>query len=320
MKKFFAIALLLALGVSLSSIKPLPASAEAERNLSQRDQRLLELASKNRGVPVEDLEVLNSSDVRLPLTEQVVSTAKVRGRSTDEVFSVSMDANGNEVDLAALRRAEEGKYIAKYRKLDPFLHDVVQSRGGQEKVKVAFWLKLKDDLDGQDSRDGNPYLTDQEVENLIAQREEQLRKAVANATGPLKSVLRRQGFPIDEADTAAPIVYATIPVKALSALSERADVQRVYFADNKHEDYLDVAPQAIYADYVWNWYGYTGSDVRVAIVEDSRVDFDNNCLAVNLGTRVPGDANVDQHATTTAGMVASNNATYRGVAYGAGIY
>jgi hypothetical protein len=97
-------------------------------------------------------------------------------------------------------------------------------------------------------------------------------------------------------------------------------MKRIFYADNINGDYMDVAAQVIHADDVWNLHANTGENVKVAIVEDSRVDFDNTCLVNNLGTRVPGDANVDQHATATAGMVASNDDTYKGIAYGAGIY
>jgi hypothetical protein len=83
---------------------------------------------------------------------------------------------------------------------------------------------------------------------------------------------------------------------------------------------MDVAAQAIKANSVWSTYGISGDGARVAIVEDSRVDFNNTCLVENLGTRVPGDSNVDQHATATAGMVASNNPALLGIAYGTGIY
>ncbi|HXG67767.1 MAG TPA: hypothetical protein VNO70_21885, partial [Blastocatellia bacterium] len=320
LRSAFVPLLIATLALPLLPINQPLASPQAERGLSQRDQRLLELAAKKLGVEISDLELLNSTTVNLPLTRREVAAGKIFRRDRDEVVSISIDSSDNEVDLPSLRRAEEKAHNARYGKLDPFLHDKAQAMRGTDKVKVAFWLKHQEDLDTQDVREGRTDLTAEEVESLIARREEQLRKATANATGPLKSALGKSGFAIDEVSLTAPVVYATVPVKALSALAQRADVRKIYAADNLNEDYLNTAAEAVYANYVWDWYGFTGTGARVAIVEDSRVDFDNNCLVNNLGTRVPGDANVDQHATTTAGMVASNHATYRGIAFGAGIY
>jgi hypothetical protein len=103
--------------------------------------------------------------------------------------------------------------------------------------------------------------------------------------------------------------------------SERADVQVAYLAqDEEYKDHMNVAGPSIKADKLWDL-GITGTGARIAIVEDSRVDFNNSCLSANnLGTRVPNDPNVDDHATACAGIAASTHNKFRGIAPGAGIY
>ena len=74
------------------------------------------------------------------------------------------------------------------------------------------------------------------------------------------------------------------------------------------------------ADALWDL-GITGACACIAIIEDSRVDFNNSCLSANnLGTRVPNDPEVDDHATACAGIAASTHNDFGGIAPGAGIY
>ncbi len=318
MRKFLIISLAFAI-VAPAAFQPF-ASAGAETTISQADRKILETAARSRRLKPGDLTVVRRSTVRLPLIGRTALAAKVLDRTNNDTFPIALDENDNEVDLNGLRQAEETAYTAKYGKLDPSLYDKVQAQRPEERIKVAVWLKLDDDLAQNDVRDGNPDLTEQEVESMIAQREDRLKKAIEVAAERFKADFERSALRVDEVSPTSPIVYVMLPVRDLTTIAQRADVHRIYSAENKYEDYLNVAADTINADVLWNSYGITGSGVNVAIVEDSRVDFDNNCLGINLGTRVPGDGNVDQHATTTAGMVASTNATHRGVANGAGVY
>jgi subtilisin family serine protease len=295
-------------------------TARGEEGPSELEKKLLDLAAKNRGISTDDLEIISSAIVRLPLTKTEAATGKLHRTDTDEVISIAMDENGKETDLKALRKAEGDLYRAKYGKLDPFLYDLIRALRPSDKVKVAFWLNLKEDLDAKDAREDKDDLSKEEVERLIAARQEQLRKATSDATKSLKSYLGKKRIKVEEASLIAPVVYTTVTVKTLATLARRADVRRIYYAENINEDYMDIAARAVRADQVWNTHSESGEGVKIAIVEDSRVDFDNTCLVNDLGTRVPGDANVDNHATATAGMAASNDSTFRGIAFGAGIY
>jgi hypothetical protein len=324
-KQASAVALVAFLLLPLAIIGFIPAAAQeaadkADDELSTVEKQLLTLAAASRGTAAGYLKLIASARETLPLTGVAVTVAKLYNPATEEVFETGMDESGKEADLKALRAAEEQAYATRYGKLDPFLHDIVQSMRGTDKVKVALWLKHEDPNKLADPRAGEIDLTAQEVEELIARRGEQLRKATAEAVRPLRSYFIRKRIQIDEVSLLAPIVYATVRVRVLATLSQRADVQRIYFADNVNEDYMNIAAPTIRANDVWSEYGVSGEGVNVAIVEDSRVDFNNTCLVRNLGTRAPGDPNVDQHATATAGMVASNHLTLRGIAYGAGIY
>jgi hypothetical protein len=90
-------------------------------------------------------------------------------------------------------------------------------------------------------------------------RRAQLVKAAADATRSLRSFLGKKKFQINEVSLIAPIVYATVPVKALPTIGKRADVRRIYYAEDVSEDHLDIAAKAMRTDQVWNDLGYSGT-------------------------------------------------------------
>jgi serine protease AprX len=125
-------------------------------------------------------------------------------------------------------------------------------------------------------------------------------------------------------------VAAAIPPEARAAIEARPGVAEVV-DDQLMSGHLNVSVPTIYASTWWSA-GYDGGIWDVGIV-DSGVDdthpalssqsfYENRCLAtadaLNLG--MPGnDPTVDDvngHGTHVAGIVASTNSTYRGVAYG----
>src|SRR5215213_6891524 len=150
---------------------------------------------------------------------------------------------------------------------------------------------------------------------------EQVKTATSRATEGLTQALEKAGTAVDRHGDGAPMVFATMPAGLVKQFAERADVQVAYLAqDEQYKDHMNVAGPSIRADQL-NSVGITGAGYRVAIIEDSRVDFNNSCLSGNnAGTRVPNDPNVDDHATACAGIAASTHRNFGGIAPGAGIY
>jgi hypothetical protein len=317
-KFFITSVLILIVGIVLTSLPRV--SAQKENRLSAEDQKLLELAAKRRGLDASRLQLLKNTTVELPLTGRHVETAKVLNTTNGQVFPVSIDEQGQEVEFSTLKADEQRAYRARYGKLDPKLHKKVQDVRGDQKIKVAFWLNTED-LEAQDPRDGRTDLSREEVDALLARRMDQVKAATARATEGLTRALERAGHVVDRRSEGAPTVFTTLPAGLVKQFSERADVQAAYLAqDEEYKDHMNVAGPSIKADKLWDL-GITGTGARIAIVEDSRVDFNNSCLSANnLGTRVPNDPNVDDHATACAGIAASTHNKFRGIAPGAGIY
>jgi hypothetical protein len=322
--------LILIAGIALTSLPG--ASAQMEQNISAEEQTLLDLAARREGLDASRLQVLKTTTVELPLTGRKVQTAKILNPESGQSFSASIDDQGQEVDFAALKAEELSAYRARYGKLHPKLHQKIEDLSGEpsiedpnvageQKLKVAFWLNPGEDLETEDPRAGRTDMKSEEVDALLARRMDQVKAATSRATEGLTRALEQAGHAVDRRGDGAPMVFATLPAGLVKQFSERADVEVVYLAqDEEYKDHLNVAGPSMKANQLWDL-GVTGTGARIAIIEDSRVDFNNSCLSANnLGTRVPNDPEVDDHATACAGIAASTHNNFSGIAPGAGIY
>jgi hypothetical protein len=324
-------------GIAVTSLPG--ASAQREQRRAAKEQKLLDVAARRAGLNSNQLQLLNSTTAELPLTGRQIQVAKVLNPDNGQSLTASIDEQGQEVDFATLKAEELRAYRERYGKLDPKLHKKIEDLGGEQsfkdprlhrtveavgsdqKIKVAFWLNPAEDLETKDPRDGRADLSREEVDALIARRTEQVKAATSRATEGLARALERAGHVVDRRGEGTPMVFATLPAGLVKQYSERTDVELVYLAqDEEYKDHMNIAGPSIKADKLWDL-GITGVGARIAIIEDSRVDFGNSCLANNnLGTRVPNDPNVDDHATACAGIAASTHNKFSGIAPGAGIY
>src|SRR2546426_4648423 len=126
-----------------------------------------------------------------------------------------------------------------------------------------------------------------------------------------------------------PAVFAAVPLASIPDLAGNPSVYRIT-EDVSVPVLMDVSAYAIHADTWWT-NGYTGGPWDLA-VEDTGVDATHPAFApVNIQARVfhtvaqtyvnyadppANPAGLHSHGTPVAGTVASNDAVYRGVAYG----
>src|SRR5215207_3428376 len=278
-KLIIAFVLISTIGITLTFQSGV--SAQRERRPSVNEQKLLEAAARQLGAEADRLQMLNITTAELPLTGRRVQVAKVRNMNDGRVVSASIDEQGQEVEFSALKANEQSAYRARYGKLDPKLHRKIEGARSDQNLKIAFWLNPAEDLDAQDLRNGRTNLTAEEVEELLARRAEQVKMASSRATEGLARALQRAGYNVERRAEGAPIVFASVPAGLVKQFSERSDVQLVYLTeDNQYQDHMNVAGPSIKADSLWSA-GITGEGSRIAIVEDSRVDFDNSCLPNN---------------------------------------
>jgi hypothetical protein len=317
--------------------------------------------AKTQGVSSEDLTMGYQRHHRLPLTGQEFYFGKVIDKKTGKAYGVAVDQNGAVVDYEALQAAEKAAYKAKYGKLQPALHDLLETVTEGERVTVGIWLrsgdispkeprfrpdafkidaenlpKVSPDQSSQsgqgkkESGQDNERVTAMAAAITTQQAEkseaiEAARKAnadhiadqIATLRQPLISDLETKGITPVYVSAYAPLVYIEVPKSAIPELVQRDDVDTIY-GPNVNRDLLDSAKPTQKGTIVDNTWGFTGAGIKVALLEDNRIETANPYLSV-AATRVPGGA-TDEHAAATAGIVASNHSTYRGIARGASLY
>jgi hypothetical protein len=304
---------LLVFGLSLVLIVGLQVLLSNARNQADSqsipDSMFIRAAAEMNDVSAEDLVVMNRETEYLSMNGRTIHRAKLFNAKRNQTIGVYLDDWGQAVNYEEMKKEELKAFTQQYGKLTPKLHSYLQNVSLSGNVPVAIWLNV--DQKKIPKRKFN-----------MDQARTDLREFISDTNEDLELELISREITIDYVSTLAPLIYAQVPAIDLAAdgwLQQREDVQRIYDAMNENEDYLYYQTKSVRIPAVWDK-GITGSGTSVAICEDSRIDFNNTCLPNNGGTRVPADSNVDHHATTTAGMVGSSHATYRGAAYNAVMY
>ncbi len=312
------------------------------------EDRVLEEVSEQQKIAPESLEVADLTRFDFPLTGVSVYQAKVMDMTNGNVYAMTVDGEGLDVDLAAARAAEMAAHQSLYGSLDPNLHGQLQTLADGDMLDVGIWLKgeiqtSQPDVDpgavdvpGAQVSSGSGEKTAEQIEQAEDAQAQQVQDAqaagraaalaarqansaqvaaqVAAFEAALLADLQAFGYQPTYASPYAPLVYVRMSKADILDFAQMAYVDTIY-GPNEYQDMMDSAKPAQKADIVDSWFGFDGAGIKVAILEDSRVEFGNPYL--NAGTtRVPGDPNMDQHASATAGMVASQHATYQGIAQG----
>ena len=346
--------LLLALGMAQGS--------EAQPDV---ERRLLERVAEREGVPAAGLSVTTVEEAQLPLTGRALQRAKVIDRASGEVYAITVDESGATVDLERAEARERAAYEQRYGSLHPELYAQLQAMGEEETVTVAIWLKAPDlralprpavghemarTEAGNDRSPARTFRAAGEgapeekvddagaarvpadpdgaetralIEEAEAANGDHLAEQVRAVQAPFLEALSDTGAEAAYTSGRTPLVYAELSRSQIMALAGRDDVDTIY-RSSRNFDLMESAKPTVKADVVENW-GFEGAGVSVAILEDSRVEFDNPYLALGGSSesdtvRLPGDSNVDEHAAATAGIVASQDGIEEGIAQEASLY
>ncbi|MFO7661603.1 MAG: S8 family serine peptidase, partial [Chloroflexota bacterium] len=198
---------------------------------------------------------------------------------------------------------------------DPTNHQKAKPEREDRSEKNAEQEMLADRIESlRRSQDDSRF----DIEDARYERLTYLSDQMSDLQQPLLKELADIGYEPRYVSPLAPLVYVELPKYAILELVFKESVDTIY-GPNVNQDGLNVAKPTQKADIIDNTFGFDGSGIDVAITEDSRVEFGN--LYLNAGTtRVPGDTNVDDHATVCAGMVASQHGTYQGISQGVSLF
>ncbi len=242
---------------------------------------IIEKMAVRENIPMERLEILNSLDMTLETGDKLRSL-KIADKESGKIYEIVTDVNGKEVGKDKVEQQEIASYKKRYGKKTIELNTELDKKIDSDKTVVGIWLSE------------NKSLSIESIEK------------------PVISEIENKGK-IIYASKYSPLIYAELTKKDIRELEKRNDIEII---DNEGiaKSEINSAVPTIKANLVWPY--VKGSGVKVAVVEDDAIAFENPYLMNGIYYK-PYDPYYDNtHATAVAGVIASIHGTYKGVAPG----
>lgn len=254
--------------------------------------KVIEKISLRENIPRERLEILKSDKRKLVSNTEIIE-AKVADKTSGNIYDVIVDANGNEVDRSGLEQQENSAYQKQYGKKTKELYEETTKGRDNDKINVSIWIKS---------------------ENVNLEERLEVSKARHKSVeAPIIAEMKKRDIKVRYASEYAPLIYAELTKKEIQDLETRGDVE-IVDKEGIAKSEINSAIPTIKANLVWPY--VKGSGVKVAVVEDDGIAFDNPYLMNGIYYKRYQPYIDNTHATMVAGIIASTHNTYKGVAPG----
>lgn len=260
---------------------------------SEMTSKIIEKIANRENIPSGRLEVLKAGKAKFEVTNKELIEVKVVDKESGDIYGISVDTKGNEVNKNTVEQQEEVAYRQIYGKLTKELHEELLSKNNADKTNVGIWLSGGTDVE-QNKGEKDSIAKHEAIE------------------APIIAEIKKKGK-IRYASQYAPLIYAELSKKAIEELEARGDVE-VIDKEGIAKPEINSSVPTIRANLVWP-YGITGYGVKVAVVEDDGIAFANPYIKDGIYYK-PLTPNIDFHATAVAGVIESTHSTYKGVAPG----
>jgi hypothetical protein len=323
-RRFMAMALAFALLVP---------SAAMGQGLDPEQLALARLARDDG--PAARFELAYTRTFTLPVSGRPLWAGKFVDAASGTVDAVYVDGDTalDPAELAALEQAEWEALSPFERKADPALRQA--RRGSRSSVPLSLWLDADTTLaidrvfaahPTVARRGDRPDVADPILARQLRQELHDARASVyAEAEARAADLIRWLGGLPGYGSSAAPLLFAEVPVVALDRLAERPEVQAMGGADTGGwGETMAYAGPTVRSDWAYGQ-GYRGAGVRVADVEYYNIretgDLAGKVVAFhNTQSSSPAYDTVGlDHPTWVGGAIAGQSSTYRGTAPGASL-
>ncbi len=295
------------------------------------DSEFMEIAlsyvSRTYGLPRERLR-LNADQIErkeYPVLGVAIKLAKVRDTMSSEGYLVVVDANGQVRDFQELEASEQAAAWARYGKLSPGLHELLETKGPDDLIEVHIWVTgvSQKDINAIARQVASKY-PDAHLKGIGPSRDtpmdlyenvifpeyrKALKEAHLAASRPLVEWLQGLGYQARGYES-APAAYVVVPKRLIAEIAARPDVSEISHLP-KPKPAMDSAAPTLSAPSAWQR-GIIGWGVKVGIVDVGTVDPENPYL----GVQVVNNADKAEHSAWVAGAAASLHPLYLGTAYG----
>lgn len=327
---FFSFTLVVCAAIAIA----FPSFAQVNNRPDDPKAVALNLVAKRTGNKVEQLEVINSASPYLPLIGKRLNTFKVRNKTDQQVYLITVDEKGDEVDLDLLLAEERAAHAAKYGKLQPELAERLKTASPDELIKVIIHLHEPPDTADRPqlplmNRPVPDNPNEQERKAIEGEQEEFQKKMTAYQaararliTTPVLERLAKMGYDA-KSNELFPMIHVELRPEALKEVEGWKEVKEIVlsFSLKKGSSVkplalpLDVSLSTIGANLVHSR-GINGSGVRLGMVDIPSVVSSNNPYLSLLDVDPQYACGSNEHSTLVAGVMASTHGTYRGIAPG----
>lgn len=301
---------------------PTPAPSPTPSSPSSPAQVALRYVAAQEGTTLSELLITNEHNRRYMLASRNLWAVTVLSHRTGHFYDLLVDpVDGSVVGRATMDRREREAHQARYGKLEPALHAVLEEKWPSDEVKVMIWLtpidlesvlvrlaakhpQIKRNSERPMDVD-DPALADA----IAADYRELLTQAHLAKEQGLVAFLQAQGYEVTTYRS-IPAVVAPLPKWLIERIVRRADVSRIYLTGKLIRPALDSAVPTDRVPEVWGR-GIEGNGIQIAIVEDGKVE-NHQWVNVTAMRQIP--LGITDHATWSAGIAAGSHPTYKGVA------
>jgi Subtilase family len=317
-----------------------PAALEATPTptpLSPIAQVAVQYVTTKYGVPVQDLFPSDEEAVAFPLLGRKATyiTLVYAQATTTTLYSMLVDpaTQAIEEDVNAVLNAQRAAYNAKYGKLTPALYERLQAISDTETLPIAIWVNHNDQERPEEEVEAevirlHPKAGEAKKESgiLWAVKDPDLRVKikqkylelhadnVARRTKNVEQWLHANGYKVSKT-SGKPTLLATVTKKDIALLVMQSDVAEIFLVETESTPLQGIANATVRIPAVWSR-GYTGTGVKLAILEKDRINATAlGCLNVIATGPTPLASTTDStHKSLVAAIAACNNSTWRGVA------
>jgi len=231
---------------------------------------------------------------------------KILDHQTGQVYSYWYDQNLQAISEQQAFERRAMAYQARYGRLSRGLFAKINSPGVQaeELFPVAIWAEQSTGEISVPDGVYKIYLPIVSCGNCLS------------AVEKILAFLSQRSYTADYVSSEVPVVYANLPSAVILEIQSQPYVAAVYDQVQGAQT-MESAARTSAAPWTWSR-GITGSGIKVAVVEDDGVAFDNPYLS-GSSYYIGWWPRVGDHATWVAGVIASTHSTQRGIAYDAEI-
>jgi hypothetical protein len=175
---------------------------------SHIEELALTLLVRRHNLNVSNLKVVSSNQPNFPLTRVVAYQVTVIEKQSHEHYSVTLDENGEELDLEKLYEKEREAYRARYGSFEPRLAERLKTAGSEDLIPVSIEPRFPPE---SPDRPKYPYVNkeietwdslSEEEKGRIRKREEAyerrldkyLKSRARQASAPILERLRQKGY------------------------------------------------------------------------------------------------------------------------------